>query len=1217
MSKSPSINVEALLDLTLNEKELSKTVSKGFDKAFENVGVEGLSKKLLSTGDLRKDAQKYQAEMQKVMNDLQKSQLQWTDNNSSAMRKILGQNSKSFEEFRANTADIFKTLDTKGKKSFVKSMRELGGRKGIWSELGKAEKVFGGRAGFQEMLKGGSGAIFKNYGTQLREAQRAYDALGKLAKSAPVPKGHEQLLKQMATAPKEAEKAFDSMSKTQVAGARKATAAYEAQVKILKEVNAAVSNVRLMGNPEILSQLKGSDRLIQNFNSVTDVAGRHQKQQKQAERDRIETAKQTLRERIRAEGSIATLQDEAWFNRQLKELGLSGISGSAIGGLKNTRTARIKKLQTDGSYDLKSAIQHLEKLGDVEGALGLFNRGKSQLTSRDRTSLGNQLELRVVRDEAGQENTQRILSRKEILADIQDGKLRDAAAKYKYRRDQFNEIDHFDIQRGLTKAGRKRVEARQGVADKDAQDQQRLSQMGIRADLQDGNFKRAVENYNKIRSSLTEIERTTLEREFTKADRQRVTARLKAADDEFTAHQKARTAEAKSLLGVKNTYSEKMTAQRIQRSNLESKQGYALYQQYQRSGSVEGLSKNDIAQVNKYLTGLDGVLRAEKNAGAKRFGENSKIVTKATSAITSLDSASNGFKEAVATQQRVVSDQSKSVQKQNTYETKQAWQRSERARLEKLPGASLYKQYQQAGTAEGFSKSDISQVKKYLQGRVQAAKQDNTAAFNRFGEGSKEVDKAGKALNQLESATIAFANATSTVKGNIPTKEEIARAKALKKTQAKVRDRNKYYKNRQSLRTSKDALNESEGRALYDRFTSSGIKGIEGRDQAALKDYMSRMQSVLDRELKLVGSRFGKNSKVVQEAQRNLNQMQSSMTSFGTATRNATPQLAAFNRYMTNFIKFGIGYQVLGNLTRGVMQLGRSIAGLDEQMYSIRAISGSTEREMDHLSGTILKVAQTTKFSVGEIAQSAQVLAQAGVPVADMDKTLSAVANFAAATSSSLETSAGLLSTMREVFDEMDEQVVADQLTRVINISRTTADDLGTILSVSAQTAQQYQMSSEQYFAAVATLRNAGLKASTVGTGLRQAVTEVFNPSAKALERLSELYRQLGEDMDSADIRTRFYGFQQAENPLVAAISELRRLGYGGENDMAFQGMFNIRAMNALSALNSNYEQLAYNEARVTFGRASAEAAQIQLESLNATVDNFGGCNHSYRSQHP
>jgi len=137
-------------------------------------------------------------------------------------------------------------------------------------------------------------------------------------------------------------------------------------------------------------------------------------------------------------------------------------------------------------------------------------------------------------------------------------------------------------------------------------------------------------------------------------------------------------------------------------------------------------------------------------------------------------------------------------------------------------------------------------------------------------------------------------------------------------------------------------------------------------------------------------------------------------------------------------------------------------------------------------------------------------------------------------------------------------------------------------------------------------VRNAGVKPSTVATGLRQAMLEIFNPDTATIKALGARYGAMGEEMDAGAIQQRFFGFTNAANPLIAALSELKRLGFADEGQKTLQRGVDIRAFNAIQALISNFKELEAAENKITFGQAAAEGSRVQMESLSASLENLG-----------
>lgn len=311
-------------------------------------------------------------------------------------------------------------------------------------------------------------------------------------------------------------------------------------------------------------------------------------------------------------------------------------------------------------------------------------------------------------------------------------------------------------------------------------------------------------------------------------------------------------------------------------------------------------------------------------------------------------------------------------------------------------------------------------------------------------------------------------------------------------------------------------------------------------------------------------------------------------------------------RLLTQFSRYAIGYGSLYQLLGLVGQLKTEVIALDKAFFSIKAVTQATDRQMLGVARSIREVALNTNFTTKEIAEAAQLLGQAGVLPEDMDATLASTARFASATNSSLTVAADLMSTVRTVYKTLDEGVIGDQLTRAINLSKLTAEDLKTILSLTAQTASSYNVNLEQLLGAVTTLRNSGIKPSTVATGLRQAMLEIFNPDSATTKALLKRYKEMGEEIDAKGVSQRFFGFSNAANPLLAALGELRRLGFTDEGQKTLQRGVDIRAFNAIQALLQNYKELEQAENKITFGQAASVAAEIQLKSLAASMENLG-----------
>lgn len=307
-----------------------------------------------------------------------------------------------------------------------------------------------------------------------------------------------------------------------------------------------------------------------------------------------------------------------------------------------------------------------------------------------------------------------------------------------------------------------------------------------------------------------------------------------------------------------------------------------------------------------------------------------------------------------------------------------------------------------------------------------------------------------------------------------------------------------------------------------------------------------------------------------------------------------------------SFLRYFVGYKILSTITQSVSRLAGGVIKLEDSLKSIQAVARATDQEMIAVEASIKNVATTTEFSVDEIAQAAQTLAQAGVEITKVGEALEAVAHLASATATSLQTSADLVSTMRNVFKDMGVDEIADQLTTVVNISKLTGQGLSTILSRAVQVSDSFKLLPEQMFAAFAVLKNVGIKDSTISTGFRQGLLELFSPDKKTLDALEERYAELGLNLSRASIEEMFIGFQNAESPLLAVISELEKIGFATSAASKFNRVFDVRAQNVINALIKQKGALIEAEQKMKSYGSAAKGAETQLESLSKSWDNLG-----------
>lgn len=623
-------------------------------------------------------------------------------------------------------------------------------------------------------------------------------------------------------------------------------------------------------------------------------------------------------------------------------------------------------------------------------------------------------------------------------------------------------------------------------------------------------------------------------------------------------------------------------------------------------GDIQSFTPQQKKAVQDALTSRLALARQRQQSQGK-FGESKSAQDAANEAVK----RGTAGLEAYNTQQNYLSQLSAKARENLRQETEQLrYQREQRA-LDAKDAAALTKRRTQEASArsqgrkvvEEEQKAQTAGIKK-LQALEEAAtkqKQKDEDKFYASREKARQDDK-----KKVEAA------AAAQVKQNEARLRVLRRAeRAAYAEEQKLQAARKSYQDKRNAERLDLALKKRSAQDVFDKYgATKGFGNLDTRrvsreDLGTLQRYAAAEQKFAKATLDRANAQ-NKSKSTVAALSAELKRHNLVVRQLEDRYRSLHSPLAQVNLLFRQFFRFAIGYGVLYQALAAVKALIGGVVDLDAALKSIQAITASTDGEMRSLEVTIKRVATTTKFTTTEIAKATQILGQAGVSAAELPAALEATANFAAATASELEIAADLLTTTRNVFKDLSDNTLSDQLTKAINISKLNAADLKTILSISAQTAKAYNLTSEQYLSAATTLRNAGIKASTVATGLRQGLLEIFSPTAGAIKALKQRYRQLGEDLTNEAIKQRFFGFTKADNPLLAVLTELKRIGFADDAQKEFQRAFNVRAANAIKALIQNYDQLAEAESRITFGLAAAEAAETQMESLSNSLSNLG-----------
>lgn len=371
-------------------------------------------------------------------------------------------------------------------------------------------------------------------------------------------------------------------------------------------------------------------------------------------------------------------------------------------------------------------------------------------------------------------------------------------------------------------------------------------------------------------------------------------------------------------------------------------------------------------------------------------------------------------------------------------------------------------------------------------------------------------------------------------------------------------------------------------------------------------DYLKFRQQATSRAMGMAERQYGSDSEQVMRLAKHYRELGASIHSAKDAAAHAHPILTQMGRVIGQFARYAVGYAALYQFVDGLRSMASAAVDLQDKLKGIQAITGSTTSEMEGLYATIKQVATTSMFSLNDISDAVRTVAQAGVSLKDIPKTVKAVSDLATASGTSLQVAADIITTAQSVWESVSPDEIANKVTQAANASKLSVESLQTIFSLGASFAKGANLSVDQYLAFTAAITNKGVRPSTIATGGGQLFKELFAPDQKFSEFLSRRYSAIGENVSAKDARARFAGFTEEENPLQAVLRELQRIGAGSaEAVTGLRRAIDDRAFRVLQPLLNDPNALQRASAQIQAAPTAQEAARVAMDSLKKATDNL------------
>lgn len=190
----------------------------------------------------------------------------------------------------------------------------------------------------------------------------------------------------------------------------------------------------------------------------------------------------------------------------------------------------------------------------------------------------------------------------------------------------------------------------------------------------------------------------------------------------------------------------------------------------------------------------------------------------------------------------------------------------------------------------------------------------------------------------------------------------------------------------------------------------------------------------------------------------------------------------------------------------------------ENQMSTVKAISGATGTDFEMLSKKAKEMGATTSFTAKESGEAMEYMAMAGWKTQDMLSGIGGIMDLAAGSGESLATTSDIVTDALTAFrlQAKDSTHFADVLAKASSSSNTNVAMMGETFKYVGATAGALKYSIEDTAVSIGLMANSGIKASMAGTQTRKLMSEL----AGGVTLSSKAFAKAGEKVGKLHIAT-------------------------------------------------------------------------------------------------
>lgn len=225
------------------------------------------------------------------------------------------------------------------------------------------------------------------------------------------------------------------------------------------------------------------------------------------------------------------------------------------------------------------------------------------------------------------------------------------------------------------------------------------------------------------------------------------------------------------------------------------------------------------------------------------------------------------------------------------------------------------------------------------------------------------------------------------------------------------------------------------------------------------------------------------------------------------ATQQGSRSLLSLSKTAESAGRLIGAYFGVTTIFRGVSYAVGVLAGFEQKMQEVRAVTGATGEQFLALQRNATALGASTEYTATQVAGLQAEFGRLGFSTKEILNSTTATLNLATATRSDLARSAEIAGSTLRAFqlDAKEMGRVTDVMTSSFNKSALQLDNFAESIKYVAPIAAAANVSLEETTAYLGALADAGIKGSQAGTGMRRIFAELAKDGRPVAERMQEL----------------------------------------------------------------------------------------------------------------